>query len=58
LEGASYRTIATCLFGARRVDTEPWKTSSLRDTVIRLVRTGAAMVKGQYRGLLKPRPRE
>ena len=58
LDGASYRTIATCLFDARRVDTEPWKTSSLRDSVIRLVRTGAAMVKGQYRGLLKPRQRE
>ncbi|WP_228148077.1 DUF2285 domain-containing protein [Roseibium algicola] len=51
--GASYREIAENLFGARRVASEPWKTSPLRDTTIRLVRDGLAMVAGGYLDLLR-----
>ena len=51
--GATYREIAESLFGARRVASEPWKTSSLRDTTIRLVRDGLAMVAGGYMDLLR-----
>ncbi|MHA7776005.1 DUF2285 domain-containing protein [Roseibium sp. M-1] len=51
--GASYREIAENLFGARRVASEPWKTSPLRDTTMRLVRDGLAMVAGGYLDLLR-----
>ncbi|MEW4459985.1 DUF2285 domain-containing protein [Roseibium algicola] len=51
--GATYREIAESLFGARRVASEPWKTSPLRDTTIRLVRDGLAMVTGGYLDLLR-----
>ncbi|XHC09194.1 DUF2285 domain-containing protein [Labrenzia sp. ac12] len=50
--GASYREIAESLFGTRRVASEPWKTSPLRNTTIRLVRDGLAMVAGGYLDLL------
>lgn len=53
--GAAHREIAAALFGAARVAGEPWKTSSLRDTTLRLVRDGLHMVNGGYRGLLRPR---
>ena len=55
LAGASYRAIAEALFDPGRLTSEPWKTSSLRDTVIRLARTGFAMTRGGYRNLLGPR---
>ena len=55
LSGASYRDIADGLFDPSRIPAEPWKTASLRDTVIRLVRTGFAMMRGDYRRLLGPR---
>jgi hypothetical protein len=55
LAGASYRTIAEALFDPRRLAAEPWKTAPLRDTVIRLSRTGNAMMRGDYRNLLGPR---
>lgn len=55
LSGASYRDIADGLFDPSRIPAEPWKTASLRDTVIRLVRTGFAMMRGDYRHLLGPR---
>lgn len=55
LSGASYRMIAEGLFDRRRVRSEPWKTASLRDTVIRLVRTGYRMMIRDYRRLLGPR---
>jgi len=54
-EGASYRDIAEALFGRERVDQESWKTSSVRDRTIRLVRGGLALVRGGYRRLLGPR---
>jgi hypothetical protein len=55
LAGASYRAIAEALFDPRRVAAEPWKTAAIRDTVIRLARTGLAMMQGDYRSLLGPR---
>jgi hypothetical protein len=50
--GASYRAVAEALFGGQRVTGEAWKTSSLRDATIRLVRSGLAMAAGNYRRLL------
>lgn len=58
LAGASYRAIAEALFDPSRIASEPWKTASLRDTVIRLARTGFAMMRGEYRNLLGPRRRD
>ncbi|MGX8009067.1 DUF2285 domain-containing protein [Mesorhizobium sp. ORM8.1] len=55
--GASYREIATACYGAGRVDANPWKTSSLRDTVIGLARGGTAMIGGGYLQLLRHRRR-
>jgi hypothetical protein len=51
-EGASYRALAERLFGVQRVAAEAWRTSSLRDATIRLVRTGQLFSDGQYRRLL------
>lgn len=53
LSGASYRVIAECLFGSARVDAEPWKSSSVRDATIRLVRNGVALMRGGYRKFLR-----
>lgn len=53
-DGAAYRDIAAALYGPGRVAAEPWKTSSLRDATLRLVRDGRAMVAGGYRTLLRP----
>lgn len=53
--GAAHREIAVALFGAARVTGEPWKTSSLRDATLRLVRDGLRMIDDGYRGLLRPR---
>jgi hypothetical protein len=56
--GASYREIAEALFDAERVAADPWKTSPLRDTVIRMARSGFVMMRGGYRRLLRSdRPR-
>lgn len=52
--GASYRAVAERLYGAARVASESWRTSSLRDATIRLVRSGSALVAGDYRRLLRP----
>ena len=53
--GAAYRAIAEALFGLRRIAAFPWKTSPLRDTTIRLVRDGLALLRGGYRRLLRRR---
>jgi hypothetical protein len=53
LAGGSYREIAEQIFGASRVAGENWRTSPLRDAVIRLVRSGAALVRGDYKRLLR-----
>jgi hypothetical protein len=55
LDEASYREIAEVLFGSRRMESEPWKTSSLRDRTIRLVRGGIALMESGYRKLLRGR---
>ncbi|SDH00387.1 DUF2285 domain-containing protein [Pelagibacterium luteolum] len=56
-EGANLREIAEVFFGGRRVASDPWKTSSLRDKMNRLFREGEAMVAGGYHKLLRPRRR-
>ena len=53
LHGADYRQIAIALFGLGRIADHPWKTSSVRDTTIRLVRTGVQMMHGGYLDLLR-----
>jgi hypothetical protein len=53
MAGGSYREIAEQIFGAARVASETWRTSPLRDAAIRLVRSGAALVRGDYRRLLR-----
>ena len=53
LAEASYREIAEVLFGARRVEGEMWKTSSLRDRTIRLVKGGLALMRAGYCKLLR-----
>jgi hypothetical protein len=53
LESASYREVATALFGSEAVSRYPWKTSSLRDQAIRLVHDGVATMNGGYRKLLR-----
>jgi hypothetical protein len=58
LAGGSYRAIAEEIFGAPRVAAESWRTSSLRDATIRLVRSGAALVSGDYKRLLRHRTDE
>lgn len=50
--GAVHREIAIALYGAARVAAEPWKSSSLRDATLRLVRDGQAMARGGYLALL------
>jgi hypothetical protein len=55
LAEAPYREIAKELFGARRLEREPWKTSSLRDRTIRLVKGGLALMRAGYRKLLRRR---
>jgi hypothetical protein len=58
LSGASYREIGRVLFGTDRVAAEPWKTSSVRASVIGLVKGGRAMIAGGYRQLLRHRHKE
>jgi hypothetical protein len=52
LEGASYREIATALFGVTAVSGRGWKSHDLRDRTIRLVHFGLYMMNGGYRLLL------
>ena len=56
LDGATYRAIAESLFGRSRLANEPWKTCSLRDTTIRLVRTAVNLMRGGYLDFLRSRP--
>lgn len=46
--GASYRAVAERLFGVVRVAAEDWRTSALRDSTIRLVRTGERLAQGHH----------
>ena len=54
-DGASYRTVATVFFGARRVAEEPWKTSSLKAQVARLAAHGRFLIDTGYKALLRGR---
>ncbi|MCY1302836.1 hypothetical protein D9M70_525180 [compost metagenome] len=54
---ASYREIASVIYGRERVASEPWKTSALRDATMDLVKDGLAMIVGGYRNLLRHRRR-
>ena len=51
---ATYRQIAADIFGEEAVDRYDWRTSSVRDAAIRLVRTGRALSAGGYLRLLDP----
>ncbi len=57
LDGAqrsdSYRDIARTIFGAEALEREDWRTASIRDVTIRLVRTGRALMRGGYLKLLR-----
>lgn len=55
LAEAPYREIAEALFGTRRIERDTWKTSSLRDRTIRLVRGGIHLMRAGYRTLLRGR---
>ena len=57
MNGATYREIAIAIYGAARVDTEPWRTSPLRDAVIAFVEGGLALIDGGYLQLLRHRRR-
>ena len=50
----SYRAIAEQVFGQDAVRRHPWRTSPVRDTAIRLVRSGRRLVDGAYLKLLRP----
>ena len=52
LDQASYRQIAEALFGFDAVVAQPWKTSDVRQRVIRLVQAGTKLMRGGYRDLL------
>jgi len=51
--GATHREIAIHFFGKNRIADEIWKISSIRQTIIRLNRTGNEMMKGGYTKLLQ-----
>lgn len=55
LSDASYREIAEGIFGVRRLQDEAWKTSSIRDRTIRLVRSSIAFMRAGYRKFLRGR---
>ncbi|WP_244541969.1 DUF2285 domain-containing protein [Afipia sp. GAS231] len=53
--GGTYRSIAEALFGKRKIPDRAWKTHDLRNRTIRLVHSGFELMRGGYRGLLRPR---
>jgi hypothetical protein len=57
-DGATYREIAEVLLPAARIAERDWETHDVRDRIIRLVKTGLALVQGGYRALLRPRSRK
>ncbi len=57
MNGASYRDIAIEIYGKARVSADPWKTSSIRASVIGLVKGGLAAINGGYLKLLRHRRR-
>lgn len=53
-DGATYREIAEVLLPAHRIPERDWGTHEVRNRIIRLVKTGFALVQGGYRALLRP----
>ena len=53
-DGATYREIAEVLLPGQRIPKWEWGTHEVRDRIIRLVKTGFALVEGGYRTLLRP----
>ena len=53
-DGATYREIAEVLLPAQRIPARDWGTHEVRNLIIRLVKTGFALVQGGYRALLRP----
>jgi hypothetical protein len=51
----TYRAIAEAFFGSVRASAKPWKTASVRDITICLVRNGRKLMTGGYRDLLRGR---
>ena len=51
-EKASQREIAELFYGKERIRKEYWKTSSIRQSILRLCRLGQKMVDGGYVELL------
>jgi hypothetical protein len=52
LDGATYREIASVLFGEHRLPARGWKAHDLRDRTIRLCKFGIGLMEGGYRQLL------
>ena len=57
-DGVTYREIAEVLLPAQRIPVRDWGTHEVRNQIIRLVKTGFALVQGGYRALLRPRFRK
>ena len=57
-DGATYREIAEVLLPAQRIPARDWGTHEVRNQIIRLVKTGFALVQGGYRALLRPPSRK
>jgi hypothetical protein len=53
-DGATYREIAEVILPAHRISERDWGTHEVRNRIIRLVKTGFALVQGGYRALLRP----
>jgi hypothetical protein len=58
MDGATYREIAQVLLPNERISERHWRTHDLRNRIIRLARTGFALMRGGYRALLRPPPRK
>jgi hypothetical protein len=58
MDGGTYRGIAEVLFGKKRIPERAWKTHDLRNRTIRLVQSGFALMRGDYRELLRYRRKQ
>jgi len=58
MDGATYREIAEVLLPSQRIPERDWGTHDVRNRIIRLVKTGFALVQGGYRALLRPPSRK
>lgn len=57
-DGATYREIAAIILPATRIPERAWSTHEVRNQIIRLVKTGFALIKGGYRTFLRPSSRK